>query len=82
MISDGTSKVGTSLSASRIIRPLITKEKSPSVRRLTGIDTSIQRGLIVWLIPASTSAVMSPTHAVERESASVEKKRGTPTRVI
>lgn len=67
--------------ASSIIAPLITNEKSPSVIRLTGIDTSIKSGLIVWLITAITKATISAVQSVPK-SAEKAKTRGTPTLVI
>ncbi len=70
------------LSASKIIRPLITNEKSPSVTRLIGIETRRNSGLIVWLIIASTNATRSAVHVVVSVSANVEKTSGTPTLVM
>ena len=82
MRSDGTENSGIILSAKRIIRPLITKENSPSVSRLIGIEISINTGLIVWLITANTRAVRSAIQAVLKDTANDPKARGTPTLVI
>ncbi len=77
----GIANSGTSLSARSIMSPLITKEKSPRLSRLIGIEISINTGLIVWLITASTKEVRSATHAVPNACVSVAKIRGTPTPV-
>jgi hypothetical protein len=73
MRSDGITNPGTSLAASNIMRPLITKENNPSVARLTGIDIRIKSGLIVWLMIARTTATSSAVHPVVRANESVEK---------
>ena len=70
------------LSANQIISPLMTNEKSPNVMKLIGIDTSIIRGLIVWLMIASTIATSRAVHVVAKVKATVENTRGTPTFVI
>lgn len=47
MRSEGIENAGTILAAKSIIAPLITKENNPSVAMLTGIEISINKGLIV-----------------------------------
>lgn len=74
-------KSGTSLSARSTMNPLITKENSPSVTKLIGIEISIKSGLIVWLMMASTTATRRAVHVVLSVNATVENTRGTPTLV-
>ena len=81
MSNDGILNSVTSLAARSIMNPLITNEKRPRVTKLIGIETSIKSGLMVWLITASTTAVISATHAVPKESEMELKIRGTPTPV-
>lgn len=59
----------------------MTKENSPNVIKLTGIDISKKIGLIVWLITAKTKAVRSATQAVPNASVTELKTSGTPTLV-
>jgi hypothetical protein len=44
------------------IKPLITKEKSPSVTMVTGIDKILIIGLIIVLMQPSTIATTVATH--------------------
>ena len=79
MSSDGIANSGISLSARRIMRPFITKEKSPRVTKLTGIEINKKIGLIVWLITANTNAVNNAIHAVPKARVTELKISGTPT---
>lgn len=80
--SPGILKVGPIIrAASRIIAPLITNENNPSVIKLTGMETNMNTGLMVWLINAITTATKRAVQRVLAIELKV-KTNGTPTLVI
>lgn len=79
--SDWIENAGTIVDARRIIAPLITKENSPRVTTLIGIETIINTGLIVWLMIAKTIATVTATPSVESDVLREENISGTPTDV-